>query len=62
VENFALVPFNFGKPEVEMYYCNLMSVVKGSWHNPEDELAHVDRKFIIRQKFTRGMIGLTSEC
>ena len=41
VENCALVPFNYPDSEVEMHYCNLMSLVKGAMKSPEKDLAHV---------------------
>lgn len=41
VENCALVPFDFSEPEIEMHYCNLMSLVKGAMKSPEKDSAHV---------------------
>jgi FkbM family methyltransferase len=43
VENVALVPFGFATPTIEMQYCNLMSVVRGSFPSAEEETAHVAR-------------------
>ena len=41
VENVALVPRGFLDTEVEMRYCNLMSVVKGGMGSPEEEDRHI---------------------
>ena len=41
VENVALVPHGFPDAEVEMRYCNLMSVVKGGMASPEEEDRHI---------------------
>ncbi|MBF2073932.1 MAG: FkbM family methyltransferase [Synechococcales cyanobacterium C42_A2020_086] len=43
VENCALVPFDYDKPDVEMYYCNLMSLVKGAQKSEADDLIHVEK-------------------
>ena len=43
VENCALVPFTHSRPVVEMYYCDLMSMVKGAQKTPEADQAHVRR-------------------
>lgn len=40
VENFALVSSDYPSDNVEMVYCNLMSVVKGGMSN-EDEQKHI---------------------
>lgn len=42
-ENYALVPFDFREPHVEMRYCNLMSLVKGAMKSEEEELTHVKK-------------------
>ena len=41
VESVALVPRGFSDAEVEMRYCNLMSVVKGGMASPEEEDRHI---------------------
>lgn len=41
VENCALVPSDFADSEIEMHYCNLMSLVKGAMKSEEKDLAHV---------------------
>jgi FkbM family methyltransferase len=41
VENFALVPFDYKESHVEMRYCNLMSLVKGSMKSEEADLMHI---------------------
>jgi FkbM family methyltransferase len=41
VFNCACVAFDYPDPEVQMSYANLMSVVKGSWHDPKLEAEHV---------------------
>ena len=41
VENCALVSDSYLKETVEMSYCNLMSVVKGGWHNEDAEQKHI---------------------
>ena len=43
VENCALVPFDYKPAEIEMSYCDLMSVVKGGRKTLEDELDHIRR-------------------
>ncbi len=43
VENVALVPFDFKGSYVEMRYCNLMSLVKGSMKSEDDELNHINK-------------------
>ena len=48
VEWGALVPPDWGKDYVDLTYCNLMTVTKGSWPNKEAEAQHVQtgRQFI----------------
>lgn len=41
VENCALVPSGYPDAEIEMRYCNLMSLVKGAMPTPEEETAHI---------------------
>ncbi len=41
VENFALVPFDYPQKEIEMRYCNLMSLVKGAMESEVEELNHI---------------------
>lgn len=41
VEWGALVPPDWGKPYVELTYCNLMTVTNGSWETRDQELHHV---------------------
>jgi len=41
VENCALVPSDYQKQTIEMYYCSLMSLVKGAQKTTEDDLEHV---------------------
>jgi FkbM family methyltransferase len=41
VESVALVPRGFPGDDVEMRYCNLMSVVKGAMASPEEEDRHI---------------------
>jgi len=42
VENYALVPFNYDRDEIDMHYCNLMSLVKQAM--PEEEVKkHIKR-------------------
>lgn len=42
VENCALVPFDYQDSEIEMYYCNLVSMVKGSRKTKDEELKHIE--------------------
>lgn len=49
VESCALVPFGFEKPEIEMYYCNLMSLVKGAQKSQEADLQHLQRGEEVQQ-------------
>ncbi|GGA22560.1 tetratricopeptide repeat protein [Okeania sp. KiyG1] len=37
VENYALVPFNYGQDYIKMYYCNLMSFVDGAMESEEEK-------------------------
>src|SRR5262245_28840050 len=48
VEWGALVPPDWKQPYVELTYCNLMTVTKGSWPSAEAEAAHIasGRQFI----------------
>jgi FkbM family methyltransferase len=41
VENCALVPFDYQQDQIDMRYCNLMSLVKGAMKSEENDLAHV---------------------
>src|SRR5271166_1354685 len=41
VENCALVPSDYQKQTIEMYYCGLMSLVKGAQKTTEGDLEHV---------------------
>jgi FkbM family methyltransferase len=50
VEWGALVPANWDKPWVELTYCNLMTVTKGSWDTREQEMQHVQ----VGTQFIRG--------
>lgn len=43
VENCALVPFDYQSSTIEMHYCNLMSLVKGSQKSETEELRHIER-------------------
>lgn len=43
VENCALVPFDYADKLVEMRYCNLMSLIKGSMRSEEEEESHIVR-------------------
>jgi FkbM family methyltransferase len=43
VEWGALVPAGWNKADVELTYCNLMTVTKGSWPSIEAETMHVER-------------------
>jgi FkbM family methyltransferase len=43
VENYALVPFDYAQPYIEMRYCNLMSLVKGAKRTEDEELEHIQR-------------------
>ncbi len=42
VERCALVPFGFKSKEVDMTYCDLMSLVKGAMRSKEEELNHIE--------------------
>lgn len=42
VERCALVPFGFKSKEIDMTYCNLMSLVKGAMRSEEEELNHLE--------------------
>jgi FkbM family methyltransferase len=52
VEWGALVPPDWNKPYVDLTYCNLMTVTKGSWPSADAEIKHVDRgrQFIPNEK------------
>jgi len=39
--NAALVPFDFGKDEIEMWTCGLMSFVEGSFKTSEEATSHL---------------------
>lgn len=41
IENFALVPFDYRKNEIEMRYCGLMSLIKGAMKSEKEELNHI---------------------
>ncbi|MDJ0728377.1 MAG: FkbM family methyltransferase [Crocosphaera sp.] len=41
VENCALVPFDYDQTDIDMYYCNLVSMVKGAQKTEEAELQHI---------------------
>lgn len=41
VENCALVSSTYASPEIEISYCDLMSLVKGSRADPEEEARHL---------------------
>ncbi len=41
VENYALVPFDYGQNYVKMYYCNLMSFVDGAMESEEEKKVHL---------------------
>ena len=41
VENYALVPFDYGQDHVKMYYCNLMSFVDGAMDSKEEKKVHL---------------------
>ena len=43
VENSALVSFEYKKPNIDMRYCNLMSVIKGSLGSLDAEESHIRR-------------------
>ncbi len=43
VECGALVPTGWNKSYVDLTYCNLMTVTKGSWPSSEAEAAHIER-------------------
>ncbi len=43
VENCALVASDYSKETIEMYYCNLMSVVKGAMKSTTADLEHVNK-------------------
>ena len=43
VENYALVPFDYEGSDIEMHYCNLMSLVKGAQKSALEELDHIER-------------------
>ena len=43
VENAALVPAGYGRPTVEMTFCNLMSQVKGAMKSAAEEADHLRR-------------------
>ena len=57
VENYALVPFDFKGNRIEMRYCGLMSLVKGSLKTDEEEATfirkglevqkHVDADYVV---------------
>lgn len=49
VESCALVPFGFEKPEIEMYYCNLMSLVKGAQKSQEADFQHLQKGEKVQQ-------------
>jgi|GEM_PF-296078 len=48
VENCALVPFDYQDSEIEMYYCNLMSMVKGAQRTKDEDLRHIERGCIVQ--------------
>jgi hypothetical protein len=52
VEWGALVPSDWKREDVELTYCNLMTVTKGSWPSPEAEAAHIEsgRKYIPNER------------
>lgn len=43
VENYALVPFDYDQVEIEIYYCNLMSIVKNAVLTQEEVDKHIER-------------------
>ncbi|ACB49863.1 unknown [Crocosphaera subtropica ATCC 51142] len=49
VENCALVPFDYDKSDIDMYYCNLVSMVKGAQKTEEAELQHIQRGCEVQQ-------------
>lgn len=48
IENCALVAFDYLEDHIEMQYCNLMSIVKGSFKDPALEDMHIEqgKKFL----------------
>ncbi|NEQ35203.1 MAG: FkbM family methyltransferase [Okeania sp. SIO3I5] len=43
VENYALVPFDYGLDYIKIYYCNLMSFVDGAMKSEEEKKVHLER-------------------
>ena len=43
VEQVALVPRNFREPNIEMRYCNHMSIVKGAMKSEQEEISHIEK-------------------
>jgi FkbM family methyltransferase len=43
VENAALVPFDYPDKQIQMQYCDLMSVVKGAMKSEQEEQEHLTR-------------------
>ncbi|REJ67400.1 MAG: FkbM family methyltransferase [Planctomycetota bacterium] len=43
VENAALVPLDYADENIEMRYCDLMSVVAGGMKSAEEEQEHIDK-------------------
>ncbi|MGD1711995.1 FkbM family methyltransferase [Dapis sp. BLCC M172] len=41
VENYALVPFDYDRDYIKMYYCNLMSFVDGAIKSDEEKKVHL---------------------
>ena len=56
VESVALVPFGFAAPQIEMRFCNLMSLVKGAMKSEAEELAHVRTGCAVQRVETRELI------
>jgi FkbM family methyltransferase len=49
VENYALIPFGFPEKQVQMSYCNLMSLVKGALKTEEAEREHLQKGCAVQQ-------------
>ena len=43
VEQVALVPSSFEDPQIEMWYCNHMSVVKGAMKSEVEQMSHIEK-------------------
>ncbi len=54
VENCALVSPDYRDEKIKMQYCNLMSVVKGGLHSPDEEESHIQsgKQFLSRNEET----------